>query len=209
MAKIKPFEEHSSRYDDWFEKNKFAYLSELQAVKKLLPENGDGIEIGVGSGRFSAPLGIKFGVEPSARMREIAKQRRIEVVGGIAENLPFADDRFDYALMVTTICFLDDIKAAFSETRRILKPDGQLVIGFVDKESSLGEFYHKRRRENIFYRIATFYSVNEVVFHLKETGFKYFSFDQTIFHDLTKITHVEPVKEGFGQGSFIVIRVSK
>ena len=180
MAKIEPFEEHTSRYEDWFEKNKFAYLSELQAVKILLPEIGDGVEIGVGSGRFSAPLGVKFGVEPSGRMGKIAKQRGIEVVGGVAENLPFADGRFDYALMVTTICFLDDIKIAFLETRRILKTDGQFVIGFVDKGSSLGKMYYKLKRENIFYRIATFYSVDEVVFHLEQAGFKYFSFNNSI-----------------------------
>jgi len=209
VAKIEPFEEHTSRYEDWFEKNKFAYLSELQAVKILLPEIGDGVEIGVGSGRFSAPLGVKFGVEPSGRMGKIAKQRGIEVVGGVAENLPFADGRFDYALMVTTICFLDDIKIAFLETRRILKTDGQFVIGFVDKGSSLGKMYYKLKRENIFYRIATFYSVDEVVFHLEQAGFKYFSFNQTIFHDLNELTKIESIKEGFGEGSFVVIRVSK
>jgi hypothetical protein len=34
-------------------------------MKQALPSEGTGIEIGSGSGRFSAPLQIKFGVEPS------------------------------------------------------------------------------------------------------------------------------------------------
>ncbi len=49
MAKIKPFEEHSVLYENWFEKNKYVYLSEVEAVKRLLPKNSNGLEIGVGS----------------------------------------------------------------------------------------------------------------------------------------------------------------
>ncbi len=48
MPKIKPFEKYHKRYDDWFEKNRFAYESEILAVKELMPVNGEGIEIGVG-----------------------------------------------------------------------------------------------------------------------------------------------------------------
>jgi len=40
MAKVEPFEKFSSQYEEWFEANRFAYESELQAVKALLPEEG-------------------------------------------------------------------------------------------------------------------------------------------------------------------------
>jgi ubiquinone/menaquinone biosynthesis C-methylase UbiE len=120
MAKIKPFEEYTVRYEDWFERNKFGYRSELQAVRIQLPEKGEGAEIGVGTGRFAAPLGIKHGVEPSAKMREIAKQRGIDVMDGTAEKLPFDDSRFDYLLMVTTICFLDDVLGSLKEAYRVI-----------------------------------------------------------------------------------------
>jgi len=106
MAKIKPFEEHSVLYENWFEKNKYVYLSEVEAVKRLLPKNSNGVEIGVGSGRFAAPLGIKSGVEPSPVMSKIARQRGITTVDGSAENLPLRSSSFDFALMVTTVCFL-------------------------------------------------------------------------------------------------------
>jgi hypothetical protein len=52
----------------------------------MLPEGGTGIEIGVGTGRFAAPLGIKVGVEPARAMGEIARRERgIEVVAGVLE----------------------------------------------------------------------------------------------------------------------------
>lgn len=37
MAKRKPFERDRVNYEEWFEKNLFAFESELQAVRYLLP----------------------------------------------------------------------------------------------------------------------------------------------------------------------------
>jgi len=209
MARIEPFEKHPLQYEQWFDRHKFAYESELQAIRKLLPQHGNGLEIGVGSGRFAAPLGIKLGLEPSSKMMEIAQARGIEVIGGVGESLPFRDSQFDFATMVTTICFLDDVEVVFDEAYRILKPGGCLIIGFIDKDSSIGQVYQQHKNENVFYRIATFYSVDEVVSHLKTAGFKVFNFAQTIFHNLAEIKGIEPVREGYGEGSFVVVKAVK
>ena len=209
MARIEPFDRYKSEYEDWFEKNHFAYTSELQAVKRQLPENVNGIEIGVGTGRFAAPLGIRLGLEPSSSMRKMAKERGIHVVGGIAEELPFVKGRFDMALMVTTICFLDNVEMAFREINRILVPGGCLIVGFIDKESMLGQQYQLYKENNEFYKLANFYSVDEVVAIMDRTGFGHFSFAQTIFHPLNEIRAVEPIIDGYGQGSFVVIRGEK
>ncbi|KPJ63675.1 MAG: methyltransferase type 11, partial [Syntrophobacter sp. DG_60] len=187
MAKVEPFESYPFQYEDWFEKNKFTYLSELKAIEEQLPNSGNGIEIGVGSGRFAAPLGIKIGIEPSKKMREIAKRRGIVAIGGVAEFLPFRNSLFDFALMVTTICFLDNIETAFKEAYRVIRANGQLIIGFVDKDSPIGRLYQKRKKESVFYKIATFYSVDEVIYYLRKTGFKEFDLSQTIFHHLSAI----------------------
>ena len=42
--KIEPFEKHTQKYEDWFDKNRFAYESELKAIKTLLPQKKMGIE---------------------------------------------------------------------------------------------------------------------------------------------------------------------
>jgi len=205
MAKTKTFDDNTSRYEMWFSRNEATYLSELEAIRDMLP-GGRGVEIGVGTGLFAAPLGIKTGIEPSKNMRRIASERGIEVLDGVAEDLPFSDGSFDFALMVTTICFVDDINASFREARRVLKPEGSLIVAFVDRESPLGMKYQEHRMESEFYMDATFFTVDELVYSLKKAGFMKFMFNQTIFHEPELIDDVEPFREGYGEGSFVVIR---
>jgi len=40
-------------------------------------------------------------------------------------------------------------------------------------------------------------------------GLRGMNFKQTIFHSLNEIKNVEPVKEDYGEGSFVVIRARK
>jgi SAM-dependent methyltransferase len=209
MAKIEPFDKYTTQYEQWFELNKYTYESEILAIKALLPATGVGLEIGVGSGLFAKPFGIKYGIDPSEKMREIARKRGIDAIDGIAESLPYDDSQFDFALMVTTICFLDDVEAAFKEAHRVIKPGGFLIIGFVDKNSALGKQYLKHKNESLFYGKATFFTVDEIVFFLKKVGFRDYTFTQTVFHHLREIHAVEPVKEGYGEGSFVAVRAIK
>lgn len=207
--KIEPFERYAEKYEEWFENNAFVYESELQAMRVLLPKKGIGMEIGIGTGRFAAPLGIKIGVEPANAMRTAAQERKLEVIKGVAEALPFPDEHFDFALMVTTLCFVDDVERAFQEAYRVIKPGGYFLNGFVDRDSFLGKIYEQHKKENVFYKSAQFYSVTEVIFYLEKTGFHDLKFTQTVFHRLEQITEVEPVQEGYGKGAFIVVRARK
>jgi len=52
--------------------------------------------------------------------------------------------------MVTTVCFLSDIPKAFSEVHRILKPEGETIIGIIDKNSVLGKKYEMEKSESKF-----------------------------------------------------------
>ncbi|MDI3310108.1 MAG: class I SAM-dependent methyltransferase [Thermoanaerobacterium sp.] len=209
MPKISAFEKHFDRYEEWFEKNEYAYQSELDAVKLLMPKFEKGLEVGIGTGKFAVPLGIKSGVEPSYQMRKIALERGLNVVDGVAENLPFEDNSFDLVLMVTTVCFVDDVLKSFKECFRVLKNSGTILIGFVDKESTIGKIYQANKEKSLFYKEATFYSTSEIVELLYEAGFKNFNFSQTIFKKLDEIKEKEPVRYGFGKGSFIVISAKK
>lgn len=209
MAGVHAFDKNVRQYEEWFVEHPHVYVSELHAVRELLPKSGTGIEIGIGTGRFSAPLGIKRGIEPSKSMVELAKKKGIDVVSGVAENLPYKDSEFDFCLMVTTVCFLDDIDLAFQEAYRVLKPPGSFIIGFVDKNSPIGKSYELRKNESLFYRDATFYAVDDLLTHLKNAGFKTFSFCQTLFGPIQDMQEPSQVKEGFGEGSFVVIKADK
>ena len=209
IKRVEPFEKHAKEYDVWFDENELVYLSELEAVKSMLPDSGTGIEIGVGTGRFAAPLGIKLGLEPSKSMASLARQRGIEVAEGMAESLPFEDSSFDFVLMVTVICFLNDVGKALSEAYRVLKPGGCIVIAFIDKNSPIGKMYEQRKNEDVFYKEATFYSVEEVSDLLQQAGIKNLSFCQTVFQDTAEGEQVEKPQPGYGKGSFVVVRAEK
>jgi SAM-dependent methyltransferase len=209
MPKISPFEKYADRYEEWFEKNRWVYEAELRAVKAMIPARGRGLEIGVGTGRFAKPLGIRNAVEPSKRMRDFAQKRGIRTLNGVAEELPFEDSAFDFVLMVTTVCFLDDIGKALIEAHRVLCDGGVLIIGFVDRNSQMGKIYLKRQQENVFYKDATFLSVDELIEQMNQAGFRKLTFNQTIFGTLAETAEDEVVKSGHGEGSFVVIRGSK
>ncbi|MCK9263495.1 MAG: methyltransferase domain-containing protein [Deltaproteobacteria bacterium] len=209
MMKTGSFQQYPDEYDRWFEENRSVYEAELRAVGSLVPRSGRGIEIGAGTGRFAVPLGIESVIEPSRSMSDMARARGLKVAGGIAEQLPVRSEAFEYTLMVTVICFVDDLDQAFQEASRILRPGGFLLVGFIDRNSPIGRIYLEHRDENVFYRQADFYAVDEVLDAMSKAGFRDFEIRQTIFRELAEVAGDEPVESGYGKGSFVVVRGAK
>ncbi|MCK5839497.1 MAG: class I SAM-dependent methyltransferase, partial [Bacteroidales bacterium] len=149
------------------------------------------------------------GIEPSEEMRKKAKERGIYVVDGVAEYLPWKDNSVDYVLMVTTICFVDDVKKSLSEVYRVLQNRGSFVIAFVDKNSPMGQLYQKNKEESLFYKDAAFFSTEELYEYLKEAGFLIKNTKQTVFGLLNEVVKVQKPREGYGEGSFVVINAVK
>ena len=206
---VRIFEQHAREYDRWFEEHAYAYKSEVLAVQSFIPRSGTGLEVGVGTGRFAAPLGIKVGVEPAHATASIARQRGIEVYEARAEELPFAGESFDFVIMIATICFLSDPLQALQETRRVLKLSGHIIIGMIDAGSPLGKAYEAKKSKTMFYRYAHFYSVTEVTEWLTRLGFGAIRTCQTVFKNPEEMTALEPVKEGYGEGGFVVLAAQK
>jgi ubiquinone/menaquinone biosynthesis C-methylase UbiE len=205
---MNPFETDAEVYDEWFERHEAAYRSELAAVRAAMDAFapcGRGLDIGAGTGRFAVPLGMTEGVEPAAAMRILAEQRGLHLTDGSAEKLPYEDGVFDFALMITTICFVDDPQQACREAARVLRGGGRLIIGLVPRDSFLGQHYETRRQTSRFYRNARFFSMAETT-HLMETaGFGAFTCVQTLFDFPEKMTSPAPVVPGCDRGGFVVL----
>ncbi len=174
MAKTEAFEKYYLEYDKWFKKNYSLYQAEVKALKSLVGDASNGLEIGIGTGKFALPTGIQIGIEPSKQMRKVALSKGLKVLDAVAEDLPFEDDSFDLATMITTICFVDDLSKSFQEAFRVIKQNGFLIIGYVDKDSQMGIKYQQKKQKSKFYKSATFYSTDEIIKSLKSAGFSEF-----------------------------------
>jgi len=209
MKSVLPFEEHSQEYDQWFDTHLRLYQAEANVLMQFIPTRGLGVEIGVGSGRFATALGIKLGVEPSRHMAEIAAHRGIAVCQTPGERLPFPREQFDFVLLVTVICFVSDMFVLLREIHRVLAPGGLLVNGFIDKDSALGREYESRKDQDQFYRSAHFYSTGQVAEITRQSGFGGLSCKQTIFGIPGITPDFDLIKDGSGEGAFVVISARK
>jgi SAM-dependent methyltransferase len=96
------------------------------------------LDIGCGTGAALAVLAQEFkctvfGIDPSAGMLEQARRKLpdADLREGVAEELPYPDETFDAALMMTVVQHVDRSRA-FPETRRVLGSGGRLVIATPD-----------------------------------------------------------------------------
>lgn len=95
-----------------------------------------GLDVGSGTGRFTPALAQAFGpvtgVEPSVRMREIARSQSghpgVRYLAGSAEQMPVPSGSADYALMFLSWHHVQDKPRAVRELARVLRPAGRLLL---------------------------------------------------------------------------------
>jgi SAM-dependent methyltransferase len=126
------------------------------------------VDIGCGSGLRLLPfldMDLQVtGVDPSLYMLDIARKKignRCDLHQGIAEDLPFEDNAFNHAILVTTLEFVDDTDKAIEEACRVAKD--HLFIGVLNRYSLKSV---QRRIAGIFtqsiYNRAHFFSIWEI-----------------------------------------------
>lgn len=95
------------------------------------------------------PSGLVVGLDPSSGMlREAQKSPCRKLVRGIGERLPFPDGSFDFLSMGYALRHVADLKSAFAEYRRVLKPGGIVLLLEISRPRSavlltLSRFYIK------------------------------------------------------------------
>ncbi len=153
---------------------------------------GARIEVGAGSGRFAAALGLDVGLDPARAPLRLAARRAVAVVQGVGERLPFGDRTFAAVVLVFTLCFADDPTALLDEARRVLAPSGRLVCGVVPLDSAWGRRYETQgRARHPFYQGAQFFTLAEHLRMLTSAGFVLTG----AFSTLTQAPSDDPVEE--------------
>ena len=114
----------------------------LRAI--LEPKPGERIlEVGPGVGIYALPIAAALGANGTLEALDVQAEmlaalgRRTRAAGvtnlvateGDAQRLPYADASFDAAYLVSVLGEVPDPSLALREVRRILKPDGRLVVG--------------------------------------------------------------------------------
>jgi len=220
MWGVTVFDQQAEEYDLWFEDNELILQAEVNALQTFIPSIGRGLEIGVGTGRFAASLGIELGIDPARRALQIARSRGINVCQAFGERLPFEACAFDYTLLVTVDPFVPDVACLLNEIRRVLKPNCPLILGMIDKSSPLGQMYEMHKDEDPFYKEARFHTTEEIITYLEQTGFKVLQTRQTITGISDAVASTEQVQggyardalqiqEGHGKGAFIALKAEK
>ena len=98
---------------------------------------GDVLEVGAGTGlnlphyeRASRVVAVEPDPSMAAQLpkRVAAARVPVELVPASAESLPFGDETFDAAVVTFVLCSVADPSGALAEIRRVLRPDGRLVL---------------------------------------------------------------------------------
>jgi len=205
-----PFETRAREYDAWYDRFSNVFRSEILAIRAVLPPAGEWVEVGVGTGRFSAELGIRLGVEPAEAMAVLARSRGMEVIRGRAEALPLGCESMDAVFFITTLCFVQDLNLALGEAHRILRPGGYCVVGLLPMDSPLGQITRSTASENTFFEHAQLRTKDEIFRVLRSAGFTIQQTVHTLLGSPERFNHeVQSPIDGHDRGSFIVVCAQK
>jgi glycosyltransferase involved in cell wall biosynthesis len=125
------FDGMSLERDRWKRKNRY-YYSELERIcSRLIPPCKSVLEIGCGTGDLLNSVRPErgLGIDLSRGMIEVAKGKYpgLEFRQGDAEALDI-DETFDYVILSDLIGFLSDIHQAFSELKKVCRPDTSVIV---------------------------------------------------------------------------------
>jgi SAM-dependent methyltransferase len=120
-------------------------LDPLARSAGLLPPGSTLLEAGCGTGNYVGALAALrsdlgyIGFDISRPMLEVARSRAPNVQflhGDAAKSFPCDDGRCQLVFAVDVVHHLEDLERFFQESRRVLAPDGRLII-VTDSEESM------------------------------------------------------------------------
>ena len=161
----------ADHYEAWYQTPEGRRVDQLEkaALERLLhrfPKSGNVLELGCGTGHFTRWLSdgglaaVGFDLSP-AMLAQARALGGVPLVRGDAWRLPFADDTFDLAALITTLEFLEQPRQTLVEALRVSRRG--VILGVLNRWSVLGL---QRRLVGLFrptvYDAARFYGVGEL-----------------------------------------------
>lgn len=112
---------------------------EWDAIVQYIPKNAQFLDVGCGAGyslmkaKNQLNCDIK-GIDPEPGAHGVGRYtseewKSLPIIQGSAENLPYEDNSFDVVYSSHVLEHVNSEKQALDEMKRVLKPDGVLIIG--------------------------------------------------------------------------------
>jgi ubiquinone/menaquinone biosynthesis C-methylase UbiE len=118
-------------------------------------------------------------LEPKRNIVEYGKSHRpnIKFIEGEAENIPLPDEYFDKVVASASFHHFSDQDKALEEMKRVLKPDGKIIILEIDPNTPRG----KRLKfcETLFHTGAKLYQPSKLSNSIEEHNLQVLSTDST------------------------------
>jgi 2-polyprenyl-3-methyl-5-hydroxy-6-metoxy-1,4-benzoquinol methylase len=126
-----------------FVKN-IALKKKLTLINEFQPSKGVLLDIGTGTGDFLSQAKQSgwqiIGVEPNEKARNIALQKGVTYIGHTSE---LEDHSVDVITMWHVLEHVPDVNAQIKELKRLLKPDGTIVVAVPNFNSYDAKYYGK------------------------------------------------------------------
>ena len=146
------FDQEASTYDNWYNTPLGSFVDRLEKeliAKSAQPQAGEkALDLGCGTGIFTIWLakqgldvtGIDLSSEMLAKAREKAQRQDLAIhwIQADINRLPFDRETFDLVIGNIVLEFVENPEKVVVEALRVLKKDGRLVIGLINKESYWG-----------------------------------------------------------------------
>jgi ubiquinone/menaquinone biosynthesis C-methylase UbiE len=149
-----------------------------RAIEMLDPQHGGiYLDIGAGTGHDARALRDArncsvVALDRSLTMMQESNRRGLTTSAvGMAEQLPFADNRFDGCWSDRTFQHLTDPKNALAESVRVTKPGGRVVTVDPDYSTQMMEFPDQRLAKTVFRFRAEYGLRNGTMAHTMATMF--------------------------------------
>lgn len=170
--------DHDSQYPM---RVKSFYLTLKKHSGRIPPRGAKILDIGTAGGAFldaATQYGYRaYGMEPSADLVHRGKARGLNIEQGTIESHNFEPNSFDMVCLWDVIEHLPDPKAALNEVKKLLKPEGILLINYPD----IGTWQAKIAGKRFWWILSVHlhhFTRKSIVDICRRTGFEAFHFQR-------------------------------